>query len=213
MSDSNAPTYIVMPGQGQSTTHMRNEPRVRVRVNVRPVLTSVPRAEDDVFNGRMSNSVYQGIQEFVCFESDLPMVRALVEDKEQLLELSKETHENNLRHYLEQQYKKKIPADKKEWDDNLRRLSKTYDGNPIAEFNRLVKRDPKPLISMEVIEREIPAPRPEDKKQLAQLVQDLKASENADLTAVLTKLTELIAMQAKASAPPPAPTQYVGKKG
>lgn len=57
----------------------RNEPRVRMRVKVKPLSTSLPRAEDEVYTEHGTNLVPHGEHTIVVYLADVPKVLAKVE--------------------------------------------------------------------------------------------------------------------------------------
>lgn len=66
----------------------KQKPRVKMRVRVRPRMTSLPLAHDEVFNDHGSNTVKQGEHEITVYVDDVPKVMAKVETDHHMLKMA-----------------------------------------------------------------------------------------------------------------------------
>lgn len=177
---------------------VRKEPRKKIRVNCRPMNSSIPRAEEGV----ESNLIKQGVGEYLVYEKDLPKVLALVEPYPDRVKASFETYERKLRAYVKEKGGVEPPADRALWTDRMNQIEKTFESNATAEFTAEFLRSPLPLISCEVLE-DVPAPMDDndvyqsrhEQQQMAMLEMQNRMIEN-----LVSKVLPPLVQQAVAAA-------------
>lgn len=132
----------------------RHEPRLRLRVEVVPQSTSIPRADDGVFTGRVTNKTEHGVQEVMIYKSDLDLVRAKVETRKDLLAVARETYVRERRAWVQGKATAPPPDDEREWTEGQRKLARRYTGSMEGAFRLIAGRGPLPLASLEVLGEE-----------------------------------------------------------
>lgn len=129
----------------------RNEPRVKVRVKVRPRMVGV-----------CGLSLKEGDNEVTIYESDLAKMMERVEDAPDMVEQSKRLYAGAKDRWIADQIRHFAPDQQAQARIDLERKWRTQgeDGkwSPEAYFQSAMGRGIKPLLSVEVLEKDIPPP-------------------------------------------------------
>lgn len=187
---------LLLPTQFQ-TDPVRKESRVKMRVTVRPLSTSLPLAD-----GSGANYVKQGTHEILVYESDVPKVLAKVEEDPEGIARAELAYDLRLRAWLREKQGRMPLEDKSLWDSKTIDLCRQYnETNVPAEFYAAHLRSIRPLVSAEVLERVEAPETPQEKAQreqmamLADMVRSIGGNSEAD--ELRKQVAELSAQVAK----------------
>jgi hypothetical protein len=164
----------------------RNEKRVKVRVKVRPRTVGV-----------LGMELKEGNNEVLVYESDLPKMMERVEDAPEMIEQSQRLYERSTSRWIAEQLRHMSPEQQTTARVEIERRWRTQgdDGkwSPEAYFQSAMGRGIKPLLSVEVIERDIPAPRAEQEILVEAIAERQSSQMTRAMEAFADRLGEKIA--------------------
>lgn len=118
-------------------------PRIRVRVDVMPLRTSIP---------GLDKAAKQGVSEHIILASDLPLLTGKLETDWASVAQAGEVHEQRKRAWIEETTRAKLPDERKEWADDQVRAEAQYGlTSPQSVFREITGRDMKALRSVDVV--------------------------------------------------------------
>jgi hypothetical protein len=139
-----------------------------------------------------------GWNTITIYERDLPVLQADVETDLAAIEVARQTNETDLAQWVSEKAgvtPEQIANPSMQIAERIQRAKNTYPGSVEACFFAMKKRGIKPLIALEVVEKNLPPPMTDDQRAQVSMLDAVKAAlspaqQSVDVAALMARLDE-----------------------